>query len=53
MSSTLIFEAYLYNFLLLFNKVNLLSFDFEEASEFVFGILGTIEEFLVKCDVMH
>jgi len=53
MSSTPIFEAYVYDFFFLFGKVDLLSFDFERANRFVFEVLGTVGEFLIKCDVMH
>jgi len=53
MSLILIFEACAYNILLLFGKFNLLSFDFERASGFAFRVLGTVGEFLVKCDTMY
>ena len=53
MSLILIFEVCVYNILLLFGKFNLLSFDFERASGFAFRVLGTVGEFLVKCDTMY
>jgi len=44
MSLILIFKAYTYDFLLLFNRINLLLF--------VFGVLEIVGEFLVKHDAM-
>jgi len=49
----LIFEAYAYNFLLLFDKVDLLSFNFKRASRFAFSVLKTVGEFLVKYNTIH
>ena len=49
----LIFETYAYNFLLLFDKVKLLLFDFKRASRSIFRVLETIGEFLVKCGTIH
>ena len=54
MSSMLIFEAYVYDFLLLIGKVDLLLFNFARSGGgFDLGSLGTTGEFLIKYKDMH